>query len=191
MLSVLNASLALEGKKLFENVSFTALDNCIIILAGANGSGKTSLLKRLAGVAAFDSGEFELSTTPLYIGHKNAMKPELTVRENLLFYAAQENTQMLLDAADKFWQFGERLDEKYENLSAGWQRKCALARMLVTPKKIWLLDEPMANLDKPSREALATLIAAHANQGGTVIVSSHDTQFVKPNQILNLQDFAC
>lgn len=163
-------------------------------LRGPNGSGKSSLLRLLAGLNAPASGyitlESELKDVGIseqthYVGHADAIKPSLTVAQNLSFWAqflgGNENDLPLDD-------FGLRhlKDDPAQLLSAGQKRKLALTRLLVTKRKLWLLDEPSIGLDISSLAALQSVIQKHLGEGGLVIAATHTELGIKATQALQM-----
>lgn len=153
-----------------------------LLLRGPNGSGKSTLLLTLAGLLPPVSGTIrfhghDADTGPVlhHCGHRNAIRPRLTVMETLAFWAAINGAHGI-SAAAALEKVGlartARLDAGY--LSAGQQRRLALARLLVSPRPLWLLDEPYAALDGEGHELVASLIAEHLAQDGLAIIATHD-----------------
>jgi heme exporter protein A len=170
-----------------ERTVFRALDFALrpggaLVLAGRNGAGKTSLLRLMAGLLPPASGTLEWDTAPLdpdahrarlrYIGHADALKAALTVRENLSFWAAFDGGG---DVAAALAGFGlaAQAETPARFLSAGQRRRTSLARLLLAPRALWLLDEPGASLDAAGTEVLAAAIDAHRAKGGMVALSAH------------------
>ncbi len=146
-------------------------------LLGANGAGKTSLLRVLAGLAHAASGEFQLSDgcRMIYLGHALGLKPELTVEENLhfLLQLSGQTAQCSLEQALHAVGIGRYFDARVGSLSAGQKRRVALARLLLEPAGLWLLDEPFAALDVKAAAWLCQRIDAFLAQGGSVLLTSH------------------
>jgi heme exporter protein A len=177
-LTCLNVSIERGGYKLFEDMSFTLLEGAGLVVKGANGSGKTSLLKVLAGLVKPSYGSVALasgytSSDMLYIGHKNAIKGDATVLENLQFWAKLRGEPLLLAAAISHFGLGYYTDTPCRELSAGWQRRVALAKLICCPSKLWLLDEPTANLDAEGEAITLSLIKARIHSGGGVVAAMH------------------
>jgi heme exporter protein A len=180
-----------RGERLvFTGVSFRLPPGGALVLSGANGSGKTSLLRLLAALLAPVGGRLLWGDTPIesdlagyrtqlhYVGHQDGIKAELTPRETLSFWAALRapgGTQAapLLDAALAAYALEAVAEWPCRWLSAGQRRRLALARLAVTPAPIWLLDEPTSGLDHQSQLRLECAIAAHRRSGGRVVVASH------------------
>lgn len=202
MLTVDNLSFYKNHKKIFSNLGFSVAPQSVLIITGKNGSGKTTLLKILAGITKQTSGKLFWSDIDVeeirdqfngdlqFLGHKNFLKPELTVLENLQFYAKLQDTEILLPSALKFFNLEEIADKKTKTLSAGWQKRVMLAKLLCCPATIWLLDEPTSNLDKAGKEKLKGLIETKVNEGGgLVIITSHDEFLSDVGAKLNIEDF--
>ena len=170
------------------------------MLKGSNGSGKTSLIKILCGLLPPDNGQISWNGVPIgnndefkrelmMIGHKSAVKSDLTVQENLEFWARLYDTEMLVPAALKFFDLSAFRDVVAGQLSAGWQRRVALARLIVAPCKLWLLDEPTNFLDDDAVLLTASLIETRVRQGGIVVVASHIMNSAIAAHTLYMGDF--
>jgi len=202
MLTLDNISCSRDGSSLFTNLGFTLGDRCLLVIRGENGSGKTTLLETIMCLRKPSAGEVlyanknvrgeyfqEYCDIVQYIGHRSAVKPQLTVLENIEFWANLKGNNQIVSAAITF--FGLK---KYENilcskLSAGYKKRVALARLMVTNAEIWLLDEPFVNLDDEGKAALATLISSRCEQGGTVIITAHGDVPIANYAELNLEEF--
>ena len=170
---------------IFQNISLKLPEGKMILLKGANGSGKTSLLKIISGLikphkgeVIFDKQNIEndlesYNSNIQFIGHKNYLNKELTVLENLKFWAKLSDTETLLKATIKFFKLDKVVDIPCYMLSEGWQKRVSLAKLFIKPSNLWLLDEPFANLDEEGTEMLLSIIASKCDQGGMVIASSH------------------
>lgn len=177
-------------RQLFRDLSFRLAPGEALLLHGPNGSGKSSLLRMLAGFLppvagriawqeADIAGDVESHGARLcYLGHQDAVKPQLSARDNLVFWArlsgktpvaAETAADAALDAAGL--QRQKRLPSRY--LSAGQKRRVALARLLLTPAPLWLLDEPSNALDSAAVAWLGDILAGHRRDGGMVILASH------------------
>jgi heme exporter protein A len=194
----------LRGERLvFTGLSFRVAAGETLLLRGPNGSGKSSLLRCMAGLLAPIAGIQTWDDRPVandaeshrarlrYLGHQDAIKPALTVRENLAIWqqlhavrAAADVGKALADLAiDHLADLPARL------LSAGQRRRVALARLLVAPGALWLLDEPTTALDDDSVARFAAMVRRHRDGGGMVVLSSHGDPGVT-GQVLALADFA-
>ncbi|HCR86170.1 MAG TPA: heme ABC exporter ATP-binding protein CcmA [Alphaproteobacteria bacterium] len=190
-----------NGKKLFTDIGFTMNEGSLLALRGANGSGKTTLLKILAGLIRPRYGfiffdDFEISedisryhSQLNFLGHKNALDKDFTVLENLKFFAALVNRRETLDAVIKYFALEPMLGTKVKELSAGWQRRIALARLMIKKSKIWLLDEPFTNLDEDIIDITLKMIATFCDQDGIVILSSHQAIKLPFGMKMELADF--
>lgn len=171
------------GETVFSGVSFTLGDGDALVVSGPNGSGKSTLLRIVAGLLPAAAGQLALEageafpsvgTACHYLGHQNAMKTALTVAENLLFWRDFLGAPAL--------PVGEALERvgleglghlPFAVLSTGQKRRAAIARLLVSHRPVWLLDEPTAGLDAASEARFGELMAAHLEGGGIVIAATH------------------
>jgi heme exporter protein A len=173
-------------RRLFDGLSFTVRAGQALAVEGANGAGKTSLLRLLAGFLTPVSGrvvvkdaEGETTDAELrgkrvgWLGHHDGLKPQLTVREQLDFYAALYGAPADAAVLDQVG-LSRQADLPCRYLSAGQRRRLALARLLVSQRPLWLLDEPFAALDAAGQALVAQLMARHCGQGGIVIAATHD-----------------
>lgn len=201
MLTVQNLSLFKDDKKIFSDLGFSVGLNSALIIKGRNGCGKSSLLKIIAGIAKPSSGKIlwggedvenfraDFNGDSQFIGHKNFLEQELTVLENLEFYAKLSDTEIALQSGLSFFGLMNFSDQKVKKLSAGWQKKVMLARLLCCPAAVWFLDEPSNNLDKESGRKLLGLLETRIGEGGLVIIATHDEIFFDLGPRLNLEDF--
>lgn len=186
-----------EERILFDQLSFNIHAGDIVQIEGPNGAGKTSLLRILAGLSRPYSGNVlyldedinhardEFNADLLYLGHLPGVKSELTAEENLRFnlqisgYTQFETTPIL--AQVNLTGFEEALTG---HLSAGQHRRTALARLWHTNCKIWIVDEPFTAIDKKGVEELEQLFLEHANNGGCVIMTTHQDMSIITDQRL-------
>lgn len=176
------------GEPVFSGIDFVLEDGAACVVTGANGSGKSTLLRVVAGLLPAAAGTVRLegggevfptgASACHYLGHQNAMKPALTVAENLAFWrdfktAAGEGSAMgIAEALDAVGLDGiGHLPFGY--LSTGQRRRTAIARLLVSHRPIWLLDEPTAGLDKASETRFGGLMRAHLAGGGIIVAATH------------------
>jgi heme exporter protein A len=164
---------------LFRGLDLAVLPGQIVWVRGANGQGKTSLLRLLAGLARPETGriEFGAGRERVYIGHANALKDDLTVAESLMFlsrlHGFETGTQAHEQALRRFGLHSRRA-APVRTLSQGQRRRVALARLCTAPPTaLWLLDEPFDALDTEGVDALNTLLGEHAARGGSVLLTSH------------------
>jgi heme exporter protein A len=176
-------------RTLFSGVEFTVERGALLRVAGANGSGKTSLLRIVCGLTPPARGEVrwdgrnvrasreEYARELVYIGHANALKDDLTARENLLIACALAGLRPGVAAADDALErfgVGRCAMLPARVLSQGQRRRTALARLaLSAAAPLWVLDEPFTALDVAAVADLETLIGAHLDGGGSVVLTTH------------------
>lgn len=194
-MSLVASDLACErnGRLVFSNLSFTVKAGECAELRGLNGSGKSSLLRVLAGLVPLSSGHVtfnssaEFKTALHFIAHQDAIKNAMTVAENLQFWCDVLGGSSIAKALDAF-----RLDalrhETAQLLSAGQRRRLSLSRLFLSPRPIWLLDEPMTALDQATQTLLREHIWAHLKTNGIVIVATHGDLGFTPNRVITLGD---
>ena len=163
---------AFRGERLvLERVSLSVAPGGALLLLGPNGSGKSTLLRVLAGLKRPDAGQvgYDGAASPAYLGHADAIKPGLTVTENLRFAANGRPVGPALAALGLL----TLAELPARMLSAGQRRRLALARLPLNPSRLWLLDEPTLGLDTASLALLADLLAGHRAAGGAVVAATH------------------
>lgn len=166
---------------LTENLSFTLGGGELLQLTGANGAGKSTLLRALAGFLKPEAGDIRwqgMGDAPQshihYLGHKDGLRGALTPVENLRFAAGLlGGDDVEIPTALAEMGIKRLADLPVDVLSAGQKRRVALARLLVVPRPIWLLDEPLNALDTSGQAVLLKLLARHIAQGGMVIAATH------------------
>ena len=183
-LVVENLGVARGGVSVLEGVSFRLVPGAVLVLRGANGIGKTTLLRTLAGLQPAVSGSV---TGPelAYGAHADGVKAMLTVAENLLFWAAVGGVQGVEPALAAMNLVALR-DRRAADLSAGQKRRLGLARMLVTGRKVWLLDEPTVSLDAASVALFAAALRNHLGQGGAAVIATHIDLGLSEAQVMDL-----
>lgn len=167
------------GRVLFADLTFCLKAGELLHIKGHNGSGKTSLLKLLAGLATPDAGTVlyhAIEHDRLFLGHLLALKNELTVRENLLFWLAIAHKPKSISIKSVLQQSGLQAfaHDRTTRLSAGQKQRLALSRLLVSSSKLWLLDEPYTHLDQEAKSWLSSLLVRHLLTGGSVVMTAHD-----------------
>jgi len=173
---------------LFKQLSFSLGAGECLHLIGANGSGKTSLLRILCGLNQADQGELQWRSEPTYnndfflsevayIGHKDGLKNELTALENLRFHQALDNEldEDKLDDCLAQLKILQCADLPAQALSFGQRRRLALAKLLLTPKSLWILDEPLTGIDVAGRDLIEQLCISHLQGGGSIIMTHHQS----------------
>lgn len=169
------------GRRLFDGLGFTLAGGEGLLLEGPNGSGKTTLLRMIAGLLPPDAGritldggdaEQSIAEQAHYAGHKDAVKPVLTVEENLRFWADYLEGGRIEVALGAFGlEAIAHLPAQF--LSAGQRRKLSLSRLVLARRPLWLLDEPSVSLDGEARGALAAMMRRHLEAGGLLIAATH------------------
>ncbi|CAI1791275.1 MULTISPECIES: cytochrome c biogenesis heme-transporting ATPase CcmA [Serratia] len=187
MLEAKSLSCVRDERILFSELSFTVKPGEIIQVEGPNGAGKTSLLRILAGLAQPESGEVcwrgqntlrhreNYHQDLLFLGHQPGIKTMLTPFENLQFYQAVRaapDRQAIWRALEQVGLVGYE-DLPVAQLSAGQQRRVALARLWLSECPLWILDEPLTAIDKQGVAELISLFEQHAQQGGMVLLTTH------------------
>jgi heme exporter protein A len=176
------------GRQVFRNVSFALDAGAALLVTGPNGAGKSSLLRLIAGLVPTSQGRLDLEggdgeltvgEQAHYLGHQDALKPALSVRENLAFWTdflgggssgGRDGKELAALAAVGLDGLA-RLPAAY--LSAGQRRRLSLARMIAVARPIWLLDEPTSALDAAAQAILADLMRAHCAGGGLILAATH------------------
>ena len=186
---------------LFEGLSFALGPGAALLLEGENGSGKTSLLKAIAGMLDLESGEVLWGGQPIravrqefcrevvWMAHRVGLKADLTLLENLRFESTLRPASM-----DKLDEVLERLALTrlrrlpLRSLSAGQQRRVALARMVLSAAELWLMDEPFTNLDRAGRDLVMDIVNEHLSTGGMCVMAAHqDVPLHAPTERIQLQ----
>ena len=199
LVSVKNLTCTKQDRILFEQLNFDIYAGDIVIIGGANGAGKTSLLRILAGLSEPTEGVIHYRNDPLfyvieqfkqdllYIGHAAGIKSELTAQENLTFYMALKgnNHDNALSHLKKIGLYAFE-DAHASTLSAGQKRRIALAQMWEHNEKVWILDEPLTAIDAKGVAALEQQIITHAESGGCVIMTTHQPLSIDPARLTHL-----
>ncbi len=180
-LTATNLTCERGGRIVFRDLSFTLADGELLLLSGPNGSGKSSLIRLIAGLGEAQSGTLALTggepglaiaQQAHLIAHQEAVKSALSVRENLIFWRDFLGGGAVDEALEAFGL--TRLSAYPAGLlSAGQKRRLALARLALTPRRLWLLDEPTVGLDAASLERLLAVMAAQLARGGMIIAATH------------------
>ncbi len=184
------------GRTVFRDVEFTVESGEALIVTGANGAGKSSLLRLLAGLVdvaggslSFDGGADDavLCEQAHYVGHLDALKAAMTVRQTLQFWSDFFGGDVAgADYALEAFNLAGLVDLPVAYLSAGQRRRLSLSRLLVSERPLWLLDEPGVALDVASLERLVGVIEAHQAQGGVVIATTHQVLNLAHSKLLEL-----
>lgn len=190
---------------IFVNVSFQLAAGEAMVLTGRNGSGKSTLLRVVAGLLRPETGRVEAvfrdgrETRPArevshYLGHRNAMKQELTVIENLAFWRdflgdTKGGASRSIEAAADAVGLGGITHLPFGYLSAGQQRRFAMAKLLVAHRPVWILDEPTAALDASADQMFAGLVHEHLAHGGIAMAATHQPLGLKDSKTLVMKGF--
>ncbi len=195
MLAVENLTAIRDDKLLFSNLSFTLQAGELMQIEGRNGSGKTTLLRIVTGLGDKDAGQISWKQVAinkdrdafhqdlLFLGHQTGVKKELTAFENLFFYQQVNANQRVTE--DDIWLalvkvgLAGREDVAAGKLSAGQQRRVALARLWLSSHPLWILDEPLTALDKQGIKVLEGLFLEHTERGGMILFTTHQDMFTE------------
>ncbi|MGR5146694.1 cytochrome c biogenesis heme-transporting ATPase CcmA [Photobacterium alginatilyticum] len=213
MLSVQELSCVRDERVLFDDLSFSVSTGELVQIEGHNGAGKTTLLRIIAGLGRADSGSVcwnneNIETARedyyqdlLFLGHQTGVKRELTAFENLAFFQAMhthtEDSELAgtpqVSGDDCLWQalahvgLAGREDVPAGQLSAGQQRRVALARLWISNHKLWILDEPLTAIDKQGVKVLERLFLSHVERGGVVLLTTHQDMFTDSNHLRKIK----
>lgn len=171
-------------------VTLSVVGGEILLLQGANGAGKSTILRACAGLVPIVRGTAEVLGTDLRIdrksvrhrvgllGHSNGLFSDLTVRQNVTFWAqlVGAGEEEINDALDRMGIAGRLADERVGALSAGQKRRCSLANLVIRRAELWLLDEPHAGLDGRGRDELDSILRQAVTAGATVMIASHEIE---------------
>lgn len=172
-LKVKHLAVARGGVPVLEGVSFTLSAGRALVLRGPNGAGKTTLLRTVAGLQPAFEGEIDGAEDRIaYAGHADGIKAMLTVAENLRFWARVFN-RTEIDAALEGFNLRDLEDRNAGSLSAGQKRRLGLARLMVTGRPFWVLDEPTVSLDAASVALFAEAVRGHLASGGSALMATH------------------
>ena len=188
MLSVQQLACERGRKRLFSDLNFQVHPGQCLHVQGANGAGKTSLLRIVCGLAEALQGEIrwrgqDTRVDPgawraelVYLGHTPGLKDELSAAENLHFQSQIDGCSLSraqIDGALQRVGLGRQQQVPLRRFSQGQKRRAALARLIARPVALWVLDEPLAALDQPAQQLVAQLLAGHVQAGGLALVTSH------------------
>tara|TARA_R110000868_G_scaffold235421_1_gene489343 strand:- start:5488 stop:6135 length:648 start_codon:yes stop_codon:yes gene_type:complete len=212
MLEVKDLDIDISNKIILKNINFSVANSHVLQIVGKNGIGKTSFLKSLVNLLNPVSGAIfwnnknilteksDYYSNICYLAHKNYLNESLTVQENLEYFYKLFNKDninnkanfalLLQEVLNKLEVFHKRNTPAWK-LSQGQMRKVALARIFLSNKKIWILDEPFVSLDIKSQEIIWDMIKTHLNKKGLIIFTSHQNNYINNIKInkLNLDNF--
>jgi heme exporter protein A len=169
------------GREVFSGLSFQISAGEALVVTGRNGAGKSSLLRVIAGLVHLASGqlhmdgedEASIAERSHYLGHQDAAKPSLTVRENLTFWSQYLGSGGAVEPALQAVDLLPLAALPAGYLSAGQRRRLSIARLIAAPRPLWLLDEPTSALDVQSQARLAGLMREHLAGGGMIVAATH------------------
>jgi heme exporter protein A len=181
-LSADNLACVRGGREVFRALSFALAGGEALLVTGRNGAGKSSLLRAIAGLVRLSEGrlaleggdpETAIGEQAHYLGHLDALKPSLTVTENLEFWAAFLGAGGDIASALDAVELSPLADLPAAYLSAGQRRRLSIARLVAVKRPLWLLDEPTSALDAASQDRLSALMRSHLAGGGMIVAAAH------------------
>ncbi|UTV27003.1 cytochrome c biogenesis heme-transporting ATPase CcmA [Photobacterium atrarenae] len=213
MLSVQELSCVRDERVLFDDLNFSVSSGELVQIEGHNGAGKTTLLRIIAGLGRADSGDVlwhdekiesareDYYQALLFLGHQTGVKRELTAYENLAYFQAMHSEsdtatlqgQAQVSGKEDLWQalahvgLAGREDVPAGQLSAGQQRRVALARLWISNHPLWILDEPLTAIDKQGVKVLERLFLSHVERGGIVLLTTHQDMFTDSNHLRKIK----
>jgi len=188
-LVVSDLACARGGVPLLEGVGFRLGSGAALALRGPNGCGKTTLLRTLAGLQPALEGTISCPPEAMaYAGHADGLKGVLTVAENLRFWAAIHGHEGVPEAIAAM-NLSDLADRQAQNLSAGQKRRLGLARLMVTGRWLWVLDEPTVSLDVASVALFGAVVRAHLARGGAALMATHIDLGLQEAHVLELTPF--
>ncbi len=172
---------------IFSDVSISYNDGDIGIIMGPNGCGKTTLIRSICGIQGLDEGQVLLDKIDIkhhdnnymdkiiYIGHKNSLNNDFSIYENLEYLSAFDSSSKInkINEAMKYFDIYKYRNYMVSEISEGNKKKASLARLLISQKKVWILDEPLSHLDDTAVNIFTNLVLNHQKKGGITIASTH------------------
>ena len=188
-------------KSIFQNLTFKVESSQTILITGKNGSGKTSLLRIIAGFIVNYKGEVLFNSKKIndfnkliadfkFVGQKNSLKENLTVQQNIELWQYLYQTTIDIDQITGPLNIKSFLDKDVSSLSDGQRKRVSLSRLTISQSKVWLLDEPLVYLDADKVKLLGSLIDKHNKDGGMTIYSSNTKNNLDYNKLINMDDYA-
>lgn len=203
MLEVRDLTAIRDDRELFESVNFTVSAGDLVQVEGRNGSGKTTMLRIITGLGDSEAGKIMWKGVEtrkdrdafhqdlLFIGHQTGVKKELTAFENLSFYQQLNGAGDVTE--DDIWMalakvgLAGKEDIPSGKLSAGQQRRVALARLWLSRHPLWILDEPLTAIDKQGIKVIEALFVEHTQKGGMVLFTTHQDMFTNMDQLKKIR----
>ncbi|HCH02810.1 MAG TPA: heme ABC transporter ATP-binding protein CcmA [Vibrio sp.] len=203
MLEVRDLTAIRDDRELFESVSFSVSAGDLVQVEGRNGSGKTTMLRIITGLGDSEAGKIlwkgvethkdrdAFHQDLLFIGHQTGVKKELTAFENLSFYQKLNGSTGVTE--DDIWMalakvgLAGKEDIPTGKLSAGQQRRVALARLWLSRHPLWILDEPLTAIDKQGIKVIEALFMEHTQNGGMVLFTTHQDMFTERDQLKTIR----
>lgn len=184
-LDVSDFTYARGGRILFQDISFALFGGDVIVLKGPNGSGKTTLLRCLAGIPqAIPNITTSQNMTQGYVGHLNALKMGMTVRQNLLLQSQTNPDQVTQILKSRGLS---ALEHRFiRTLSAGQRRQIALTRLVLSGSEVWLIDEPTTHLDDVAAKQFWDMLSTHTQGGGAAVLTSHTAVPISYAKVITL-----
>ena len=204
VVTVTNLAARRGDDRIFSGVDFALQGSESLVLTGRNGTGKSTLIRVIAGLLPAEAGTVKVTADGVsipraaeamhYLGHRNAMKRELTVEENLVFWRRFMGDfgggfGLDVDRAAEELGLAELLHLPFGYLSAGQQRRMAMAKLLVAWRPVWLLDEPTAALDRQSDAVFARIMKGHLARGGIIVAATHQELGLEDAKRLEMKGF--
>ena len=188
-------------KSIFQNLTFKVESSQTILITGKNGSGKTSLLRIIAGFIVNYKGEILFNSKKIndfnkliadfkFVGQKNSLKENLTVQQNIELWQYLYQTTIDINQITGPLNIKSFLDKDVSSLSDGQRKRVSLSRLTISQSKVWLLDEPLVYLDADKVKLLGSLIDKHNKDGGMTIYSSNTKNNLDYNKLINMDDYA-
>jgi len=191
MLEITSLACARGAVQVLQNVDLTLSAGEAVVLRGPNGAGKTTLLRIIAGLAPALSGQISCASDSIaYSGHADGIKTSLTVAQNLNFWAGVFGQRDITPALDAF-DLHDLRDRPAGEMSAGQKRRLSLARLLVTGRPIWCLDEPTVSLDQENVARFAAAVQAHLARGGAALIATHIDLGLAEARSFDIKPFMC
>jgi len=188
-------------KSIFQNLTFKVESSQTILITGKNGSGKTSLLRIIAGFIVNYKGEILFNSKKIndfnkliadfkFVGQKNSLKENLTVQQNIELWQYLYQTTIDINQITGPLNIKSFLDKDVSSLSDGQRKRVSLSRLTISQSKVWLLDEPLVYLDADKVKLLGSLIDKHNKDGGMTIYSSNTKNNLDYNKLINMDNYA-